>query len=226
MSDTNRPGVYCPEAVLATPFRQVQIAQPLTSTADSEHTRSGLESRLSMPATPSTKASHDSSGSSDPYMHLVDDLIEKGSNYSYKAFEDDNSSSTDVEFTSSDAATRATSAAEKRLAQPTSSIFEEATREEHVRKQMDRADSALAHQDLAPRRRSFAAWRQARKNRKEKVAAATAAVVSPKAAGPAEPPKSIYTALAAAPASPFDAPLQVSFIHLCMPAGGTLCRIV
>ncbi|CAL8470336.1 g9878 [Coccomyxa elongata] len=210
MSDTNRPGVYCPEAVLATPFRQ---AQPLTSTADSEHTRSGLESRLSMPATPSTKASHDSSGSSDPYMHLVDDLIEKGSDYSYKAFEDDDSSSTDVEFTSSDAPTHATSAGENRWAQPSSSIqkppdSEEATREEHMRKQMDRADSALAHQDLAPRRRSFAAWRQARKNRKEKVAAATAALVSPEAAGPAEPPKSIYTALAAAPASPFDAPLQ------------------
>ncbi|BDA44376.1 hypothetical protein COCOBI_05-5600 [Coccomyxa sp. Obi] len=213
MSDTTRPGNYGPETVLVTPFRQVQIGQPVISTADSEHIKPGLESRVSMPATPSTKASHDSSGSSDPYMHLVDDLIEKGSDYSYKAYEDEDSSSSDSEFTSSDAALRAIPAEGKRSAQQPSSIQkppenEEAPHEEHMRKQMDRADSALSHQDLAPRRRSFAAWRQARKNRKEKAAAATTAVVASEAAGPTEPPKSIYTALAAAPTSPFDAPLQ------------------
>ena len=223
MSGTSKPGNKSPERVLVTPFRQVQVAQPVPSTADSEPTRSGLETRRSLPATPQTKASHDSSGSSDPYMHLVDDLLEKGSNFSYKADEDESSSSSDAEFTSSDAAMHATPVGAERLAQQPSAIQEPMDQGEAVhggqrRRQMDRADSALAHQDLAPRRRSFAAWRLARKARKQKAAAAAAASVSSPAAEAAEPPKSIYTALAAAPASPFDASLQVSFVHICMHA--------
>lgn len=191
----------------ASPQQQSQAAEQST-------TFSASQTSPSTPANATEKSSNDSSSTSDPYMHLVDDLYEKGSDYSYKAFEENAESSSEEEL--SDAATGASlsmpqSAAGRSLAMPGPSQSEGATHNVDRGKHMDRMDSALAHKDLR-RGRGFAAWRQACSNRKEKAAAVAAAAApeSPSAATAASPvPKSIYTALAAAPTSPFDAAPQV-----------------
>jgi len=162
-------------------------------------------------------------------MHLVDDLIEKGSDYSFKGTEEEeDSSSSSGPEESYDAASTA-AFRKPGIARQSSNIHDPGSesgssdeQEPSRRKQMDRVDSALSYRETQ-QSRGFSAWRQARRKRKEKAAADSSTVVGAAEAAPeapSQPRHSIYTALAAAPISPFDAPAQVSRSSCACPALG------
>lgn len=167
------------------------------------------QTSLSPPDVPTEKTSNESSSTSDPYMHLVDAICDKGSEYSYEASEEDEDSYSGGE--QGDAASSASPIVQQQLAAVTHpSETEVASQGKYSRTGMDRMDSALARQD--PERRSgFSAWRAARRKRKEAAAAAAAAPDVPGTSMEGSPePKLLYTAPASPVTSPFDAASQVS----------------
>lgn len=209
------------------PFRQEQDVPLASGIADSGSV-SGTETRRSLSMTPSTKVSNGSSSTSDPYMHLVDDLAEKGSDYSFKGTEEEEDSSSSSGPEESYEAASIAASRKPGIARESSNDHDPGSesgssdeREASRRKQMDRVDSALSYRETQ-QRRGFSAWRQARRKRKEKAAAVSSAVIGSAEAAPDPPsqPQSIYTALAAAPISPFDAPAQVRRPSCACPAPG------